>query len=77
MKRDMDLIRTILLKVEDAPKFTGQLHSATAAEFGIDGHTQAEFAYHCAQLVEAGFLTGNTKMAGVGLVVLCKLYQAP
>jgi hypothetical protein len=73
MKRDMDLVRTILLKVEADLKFDGTMHPARAAELGIEGHSEGEIAYNCAQLVEAGFLTGNTKMAIQGVVMVGKL----
>jgi hypothetical protein len=73
MKRDMDLVRTILLKVEGDPKFDGSLHPANGAELGIEGHCERAIAYNCAQLVEAGFLTGNTKHATQGMVIVGKL----
>ena len=73
MKRDMDLVRTILLKVEADPKFDGTMQPASAVKLGIEGHSEGEVAYNSAQLVEAGFLTGNTKMATQGLVMVGKL----
>jgi hypothetical protein len=73
MKRDMDLAREILLKIEDDPLFTGGMHSVSAAAFGIKGHTDEEFNYHCVQLVEAGFLDGNKNMAGHGIAMIGKL----
>ena len=73
MKRDMDLVRTILLRVEADAKFDGMLNPASAADLGIEGHSDHEIAYNCAQLVEAGFLTGNTRMATQGTVIIGKL----
>jgi Hypothetical protein (DUF2513) len=73
MKRDMELIRTILLKVEADQKFDGSLQSVGAATLGITEHTDAEVAYHLVMLIEAGLLVGNTKMARVGAIVISKL----
>lgn len=73
MTRDMELIRTILLKVEADPKFDGSYHSAGAASLGITDHTDEEVLYHLVMLVDAGFLVGNTKMARMGDVVVAKL----
>lgn len=73
MERDMELIRTILLKVEADPKFHGELQRAGAASLGIEDHTEVEVIYHLVMLIEAGFLAGNTKMARAGAVVISKL----
>jgi Hypothetical protein (DUF2513) len=77
MKRDMDLIRTILLKIEVDPSFDSLEASAksitSAARLGITGYNDAEVSYHLAQLVDAELLVGNTKMASRGLVIVSKL----
>jgi hypothetical protein len=76
MKLDTDLIREILLKIEESPKFSkahGDIQKVTAASLGITDHNEEQVAYHCAQLVDAGFLTGNTKMAAHGLVMVGNL----
>lgn len=73
MKRDMDLIRTILVKIEADPDYHGELRSISAAGLGITGHTDTEVIYHVVMLIEAGFLVGNTKMARAGAVVVSKL----
>jgi hypothetical protein len=74
MKRDMDLIRTILLKIEADQKFDGSsYHSAGAANLGITDHANEEVIYHVVMLVDAGFLVGNTKMTRAGAVVVSKL----
>ena len=49
MKRDMDLIRAILLAVEDEP-------SSHAPEIEIQGYTQEQVGYHAELLKEAGFV---------------------
>jgi hypothetical protein len=73
MTRDMDLIRTILLKVEADPRFNGSFHSVRAATLGITDHTDAEVIYHLVMLVDAGFLIGNTRLASLGDIVVSKL----
>lgn len=79
MKRDMDLIRTILLKVEADPTFDGlsQTTNIDAARLGIIDHSEKEVTYHIVQLIEAGLLAGNMKLAGIScLVVIHKLTWA-
>lgn len=52
MKRDMELIRKLILSIEDHP-------SAWApADLSIDGYTQEQIAYHAYLLVDAGLATG-------------------
>lgn len=50
MKRNLDLIRQILLKIEQSPR-PGDL-----IEIKIDGHTSEEIAYHLGLLHEAGYI---------------------
>lgn len=50
MKRDMDLIREVLLKVEELP-FDGGFHEIT-----VEGRTDDEVTYHVMLLHEAGFI---------------------
>jgi hypothetical protein len=52
MKRDMDLIRQILLTVEAHP-------SGFAPQIEIDGYTQEEINYHAFLLGEAGLAKVN------------------
>jgi Hypothetical protein (DUF2513) len=67
MKRNMELIRDILLRVEADPKLDGaDFRRATAETLGITERTEAEVAYHLDLLIQAGFLNGNTKMLGRG-----------
>lgn len=52
MKRDMDLCRKILLKIEET-------NTSTAIyDLSIDGYTKEQVAYHCKILHEAGFIDG-------------------
>ena len=75
MKLDMELARTILLKIEADPSFNGspQNRSTNATRLGITGHDDAEVTYHLVQLIEASLLDGNVKMAAIGEVVVSKL----
>lgn len=50
MKRDMDLVREILLKVEDLP-FDGGFH-----DIGVEGRSNEEVNYHLMLLDEAGLI---------------------
>jgi|HubBroStandDraft_2_1064218.scaffolds.fasta_scaffold3996445_1 hypothetical protein len=40
MKLDWDLIREILMRIEDDPKFDGSANQIDAAKLGITGHTK-------------------------------------
>ncbi|MBZ5679925.1 MAG: DUF2513 domain-containing protein [Acidobacteriia bacterium] len=64
MKRDMDLIRELLLLIETDPKFDGTTEFCfnTPEEMGITNHSTEEVAYHLAQLIEAGFVKGAVTM---------------
>ena len=73
MKLDMDLLRTILLKIEESPAFSkvnAPMQPVSALTLGIGGHDEDAVTYHCAQLVDGGYLTGNTKMAAHGMVMV-------
>ena len=50
MKVDVELVRQILLKVEEMP-FDGAFHN-----IGVDGRSPNEIAYHVMILHEAGFV---------------------
>jgi DNA-binding transcriptional ArsR family regulator len=50
MKRDMDLIREILLDMEDAPFTGGWL------ELKLEGYDESELSYHTLLLYEAGLI---------------------
>jgi len=64
MKRDMDLVRKILLEVEKNPE------SDALIEISIEGYSEDNIAYHVALLVEAGLLINffnNGKMVPVAV----------
>ncbi len=62
MKRDMELIRLILLKIEEEYK------SHNIMGLSIEGYDMEQIAYHCKMLYEAGFVSdyeGFYSMAGL------------
>ena len=60
MKRDMDLIRLSLLKIEEE-------YSSTAIyDLQIDGYDMETIAYHCKLLKEAGFISDYAAEYGDG-----------
>jgi hypothetical protein len=54
MKRDMDLIRNILLCLEESPDTV-----VSASNFGIDGHTGKEISYHLTLMSQADLVRGE------------------
>jgi hypothetical protein len=64
MKRDLDLIRDILLRIEADPKFDGSANPVDAAKLGILDHSNAAVLYQVVQLIEAGLLAGKFLNAG-------------
>lgn len=64
MKRDMDLVRLILLKIEEDYKSTALIN------LSIDGYDMDTVAYHCKILHEAGFVSNyNASYAGDELYI--------
>ena len=51
MKRDMDLIRKLVLLIEDSPK-------GWSPELKIDGFTPSQIGYHSYLLVDSGLAVG-------------------
>ena len=58
MKRDMDLIRELLLKLEALPIGPGRLVGIRASEpeLAVDGFTADDISHHLWMLIDAGFL---------------------
>ncbi len=52
MKRDLELIRKILLAIEDAP-------SGWASDFKFDEYTDSQVSYHAYLLIDAGLAKGS------------------
>jgi hypothetical protein len=61
MRRDLDLIRKMVLAIEDAP-------SGFAPELRFDGYTEEQVAYHSYLLIDAGYAEGAdvTHMGSTG-----------
>lgn len=75
LKRDIDLVREILLAIERDPRMHGGQTegamtwlAASAADFGLDRavHSDEEVAYHVRMLIEEGFVTGRKQFPLVG-----------
>ena len=58
MKRNMDLIREILLAIEEQHEY-GPIYGLT-----IPGHSINEIAYHCQLLYEHGFIDSYDDLSG-------------
>jgi hypothetical protein len=54
MRRDMDLIRKMLLAVEDGP------HGYAPRNLRISGYTDEQVGYHAYLVIDAGLATGPT-----------------
>jgi Hypothetical protein (DUF2513) len=68
MKRDMDLIRELLLKFESWPMERGDVVHVTPedTEFSALGHSAQEIEYHVNLLLEAGMIDSPTQ-SNVGI----------
>ncbi len=53
MKRDMELIRKLILKIEDAPG------GWAPSDLSIEGYTSEQIGYHSCLIVESGLAIGN------------------
>lgn len=65
MKRDMDLIRAIVLKLEGLDLKPGGIviFSNIESDFPIDGYTAQEIKYHVDLIIKAGWIdTANAKL---------------
>jgi DNA-binding transcriptional ArsR family regulator len=69
MKRDMELIRKLLLKLESHPSERGDVFSIVPPDdaVAVYGYTDDEIAYHLDLLSEAGLIDspGSQPMGGV------------
>ncbi|WP_374347880.1 DUF2513 domain-containing protein [Chitinimonas sp.] len=74
MKRDMDLVRNLLLKLEDMPVRPGGVVLLDPAELvlQIDGATQEEIQYHLRLMREARFIDngGTNPLIGISFRAL-------
>ena len=75
MKRDMDLIRTLLLWIEDDPTLDGrEWRGVQLADYAaFPGHSPQEVQYHLGLLVDAGLVQGKPYFSPAGTVVFSSL----
>jgi hypothetical protein len=62
MKRDMDLIRDILLKLEEVPE--NSYLSNPPEDLDLQEHSFEEVAYHLGLLIDAGLLEASQDLSG-------------
>jgi len=62
MKRDMDLIRTILLQIENFPYYFSDETGYRFINIKIEGITEAQINYHLALLDDAGLIKRTPKL---------------
>ena len=69
MKRDMDLIRELLLKLEALPLQLGESVHLTPDrdEIAVPGYDVAEIDYHLSQILQAGFIDQGGMRAAYGI----------
>jgi hypothetical protein len=67
MKRDLDLIREILLHIEGGEQYDGtrEFYYSTPEEMGLSGCTPEEFVYHCTLLIEDGYIDGAATIVNI------------
>jgi hypothetical protein len=60
MKRDLDLIRQILLHIESGPEYDGsrEFYYTAPEEMGLTDCMPEEFVCHCTLLIEGGYIDG-------------------
>lgn len=61
VKRDMDLLRTILLQIESNPQMDGTIYFGFAKpeDMDISGYSEDEFIYHMQLLISQEFINGS------------------
>jgi hypothetical protein len=65
MKRDMDLVREILIAIEDDPRFDGSTFIGshelykTAQRESLANYPPGELDYHLSMLIEQGYIKGR------------------
>jgi hypothetical protein len=69
MKRDRDLIRQLLLKVEalNLPQGTTVFLEPSASELWVEGYTSDQIAYNLDLLFDQGFVRGERGMTQFGI----------
>jgi hypothetical protein len=67
MKRDMELVRALLARIEDDERLNGA-DAYGANEFEMPGHSVEEVGYHVLLLHDAGFIQGNTETPSAPMI---------
>jgi hypothetical protein len=70
MKRDMDLIRELMLKLESLPmEYGDNVHIAPGSPvFEVDGYSFDQMAYHLDLIVQAGFIERSRSIPAIGIM---------
>ena len=69
MKRDLDLIREILLGIEANHTNKTTIAAEVGLNFKVEGHSDEEVAYHLILLIDAGYVLGQkTSMQNMVMV---------
>ena len=60
MKRDLNLVREILLHIESGAEYDGtrEFYYTSPEQMGLTGCTPEEFVYNCTLLIEDGYVDG-------------------
>ena len=58
MKRDLDLIREILLGIETHHTNKTTVAAEVGLNFKVEGHSKEAVAYHLKMLIDAGYVLG-------------------
>jgi len=66
MKRDLDLIREIMLHIESGEEYDGtrEFYYTAPEEMGLTGCSPEQFVYHCKLLIEDGYIDGAATVLG-------------
>ena len=67
MKRDLDIIREILLHIESGQEYDGtrEFYYSSPEQMGMTGCTPEEFVYHCTLLIEDGYIDGAATVVNI------------
>ncbi|RSB73649.1 DUF2513 domain-containing protein [Burkholderia multivorans] len=70
MKRDMDLIRELMLKLESLPmEYGDNVHIApNSSEVYVDGYSFDQIGYHLDLIVQAGFTERSKSHPAIGFM---------
>ena len=71
MKRDPDLVRDLLLTIDDDPQYNGKQWFGIdgASDLHIKGHSNEEVIYHLTLLIEARLLQGRVSSDGQSVAI--------